>query len=68
MWRPSLEAKIHFAYISQSGWSSDTNISWILTAFPEQVNLLLTGEDDSDTDTGSENEYGLCSSEDSDDD
>ena len=67
MWRSCLEAKIHFADISQSGWSSDAKIAFILTAFPGQVELTLTGEDDSDTDTDSENEYDLCSSEDSDD-
>ena len=67
VWRSCLEAKIHFADISQSGWSSDAKIAFILTAFPGQVELTLTGEDDSDTDTDSENEYDLCSSEDSDD-
>ena len=68
VWRSYLEAEIHFADIRQSGWSSDAKITWILDTFPEQVELILTGEDDSDTDTDSENEYDLCSSEDSHDD
>ena len=54
LWRNAANPTIDFPSLEENGWSSTGEIQWAEEAFPDDIEELLTAEDESDD----EYEYG----------
>ena len=49
IWKLCFQDIIDFQDISNHGWNSDGTIHWTTEEFPDDINEILTNEDDSET-------------------